>query len=104
MVLRRATEAFKQATESARQQQSPFSIYPPEAPTRAPLRPELTPNEDQHSARSRPPALRPMLVRPKGTRRAEIVAALGSPAGVRQALVLQEILGPPKALQEWDDG
>jgi hypothetical protein len=102
MVLRRATEALKQAVETAQQQPS-FSGYPPEAPPRPLPRAEARPVEDQRPARPQTVRLTPASPRPIGTRRAEIVAALGSPAGVRQALVLQEILGPPKSLQGWED-
>jgi hypothetical protein len=28
---------------------------------------------------------------------------LSTPAGVQQALILQEIVGPPKALRPWDE-
>lgn len=78
---------------------------------RALLRPEPTPNEEQRPARPQPVAqvaqVAPVLPRARrrgGKQRAEIVAALSSPAGVRQALVLQEILGPPKSLRPWNDG
>jgi len=103
MVLRRAAEVYRQAAEAARQQQAALSTYAPEAPPRAVRRAEPVPNEEQRTPRPQPIALRPVQPSPKGTRRAEIVAALASPAGVRQALILQEILGPPKALQGPDD-
>jgi hypothetical protein len=99
MVLRRATEALKQAVEAA-QQPPTFSAYPPEAPPRPLPRAEAGPVEDQRPTRPRSVHPGPVSPRPIGTRRAEIVAALGSPAGVRQALVLQEILGSPKALRD----
>lgn len=40
---------------------------------------------------------------PRRSRRAGIRQQLSSRAGVQQALVVQEIVGPPKALRPWDE-
>ena len=70
-----------------------------ERPRRPTPPPEPTPTDEQGSARRTAPQAVPVPMRSRGAQRSEIRAALSSPGGVRQALVLQEILGPPKSLQ-----
>ena len=65
--------------------------------------PEVEAVNDERPARPRPSGPVPAPPRRRSSRRPEIVRALSSSAGVRQALVLQEILGPPKALRPWDE-
>lgn len=68
---------------------------------RPPL-PEPTPTDEQRPARRPPtPAIAPRRATASVVR-AEVRAALATPAGVRRALVMQEILGPPKALRNHD--
>ena len=76
---------------------------PPREPARPTPPPEATPTDEQRPARRRPTA--PVLQRKasKSVVRGEVRAMLASPAGVRRALVLQEILGPPKALRGPED-
>ncbi|MDP9357661.1 MAG: hypothetical protein M3R02_20715 [Chloroflexota bacterium] len=96
-------EMYEQVAESARRSFPP-EVYPPEdlRPFRPP--PEPTPEEAQRPAPPRPVQPVQTPVGRRGVRRAEVAAALSSPSGVRQALVLQEILGPPISLRGWDDG
>ena len=96
-------EMFEQVAESARRPSSAEVNLPEDLrPIRPP--PEPTSDEAQRPAPPRPVQPVQTPVGRRGGRRAEVAAALSSPSGVRQALVLQEILGPPIALRGWDDG
>ena len=65
--------------------------------------PEDISGDEQRSARERP--LAPVVTRSPTheVSRAEVMQSLGSIEGVRRALVIQEILGPPRSLRAWDD-
>ena len=39
----------------------------------------------------------------KEVQRVEILEALGTRSGIRRALVLQEIIGPPRSIRGWED-
>jgi hypothetical protein len=70
--------------------------------TRRKPAPETAPTENASSRRPAPP--RPSPVRPaappRPSPRSALVAMLSTPARARQAILLGEILGPPKALQD----
>ena len=55
------------------------------------------PTAEELPRRQRTAAVRELRATPRG----RIVLALHSPAAVRQAVVLGEVLGPPVALREW---
>jgi len=76
---------------------------PPREPARPTPPPEATPTDEQRPARRR--LAEPVLQRKasKSVVRREVRAMMSSPAGLRRALVLQEILGPPKALRGPED-
>ena len=67
-----------------------------------PPSPEPTPTDVQRPARRPPTAATAPRRATASVVRAEVRAALAVPAGVRRALLMQEILGPPKALRSHD--
>jgi hypothetical protein len=81
----------------------------PETAPREPARREVVlperPREEWGLGEEERPAPRPRAAPapPRPDVRRELVADLASPSGLRRAFLLQEILGPPKALRDDDD-
>jgi len=114
MVLRRIlAEAISQATEASRQP-VPMELFDlqsirPEPVAEAFLQRsrdvEAAATDTQRAERAKPIAT-PVALRRRHiekVRRADIVAGLKLPDAVRRALVLREILGPPRSISGWDD-
>lgn len=95
--MRRVMESFGipvDLPEPARERPAPAIVVevpatPPPLPSPAP--PAATPRPSLRRAKKTPVAFQA---------RSPWVARLGSPNGLREAVVLREILGPPKALSE----
>ncbi len=102
MSLRRVISGMIEQVEASARQTLLSDPYPSDVRRHRPPVVEPTPNEEHRPARQRPVQPVQTPAGPRSVRRSEIVAALASRSGVRQALVMQEILGPPKALQPWD--
>lgn len=88
------------------QRTAPARPLATQAPAPMPTRsstPALTPVEATLFPEAPPPAYSPAITRtggPTGPSRSQLlVARLRDPASIREAIVLREILGPPKALQ-----
>jgi hypothetical protein len=64
--------------------------------------PEIEASGEDRPARQRQ-ATAIIPTRRPGRRRIGIRQMLSTTAGVQQALILQEIVGPPKALRPWDE-
>lgn len=65
--------------------------------------PEVAVAEENRPTRARPT---PQITSPRrrtGSRRSDIRRTLSTRGGVRQALIMQEVLGPPKSLRPWDE-
>ena len=103
MNVRRALRGLVEEAVGLSQPPRPGETVTVERPRRPTPLPEPTPTDEQRPARRPAPQAVPVPKRSRGGQRAEIMAALSSPGGVRQALVMQEILGPPKCLQGLDD-
>ncbi len=101
-IRRTLTGMMNEALESVRPplQGEAYRVEPLRRPTPPP---EPTPTDEQRPARRPATPAVPPPRRSREVRRAEVLAALSTRAGVRQALVLQEILGPPKAMRGLDD-
>jgi hypothetical protein len=108
-VLARALEEWAAASEGApRPGPRPTELYNlsdylTDAKPRPLPPPEAEALDEERPARSKVSSPIASSRRRRGYRRPEILRALSSPAGVRQALIMREILGPPKALRPWED-
>jgi hypothetical protein len=108
-MLRRALERLEEvAAEPYRQEEVPPPVrHPEERPGPAIRRPEDRPAPPRRPAERSPGSARSgevvaTTLRTTGATRSPLAAMLSSRASLRQAILLQEILGPPKALQRDD--
>ena len=103
--LEELTEAsqFPQRTESHSSELYDLSDFV----TRRPFRPEASGESmipgDERSPRPRVTAAKEMIRSPRWPRRAGVLGMLATKRGVQQALILQEIIGPPRALRPWHE-
>ncbi len=112
MVMKRViTRALEELTEATYIPQRPESASRElfdlsEFVTRRPVRPELS-GEGLDEETTRPTRARPVpyseTVRRRPSRRAGVLGMLSTTRGVQQALILQEIVGPPKARRPWHE-
>jgi hypothetical protein len=113
MVMRRViAKALEELAAASEEQSRPrprptelyhLSDYLTDAKPRPLPPPEVEAQDEERPVRPRASSTIPAMRRRRHSRRPEIVRALSSSAGVQQALILQEILGPPKALRPWDE-
>ena len=80
-----------------------FSLETEQEVRPRPAPPPIPPEETQRAPRPRPPVAAPPVRTGGEVRRSDVRAALASAANIRTALVLQEILGPPKSLRRPDE-
>lgn len=112
MVLRRAlSEVISQATE-ATSRRTPVELFDLAGMQREPLRDDISMRSrdvedvtpDEARPRRRPvAAAAPQPPQPGTVRHRDISAALSTTDGLRRALILREILGPPRSMSGWDD-
>ncbi len=107
----RALEELTAASEFPQRREAvPSELYDlSEFVTRRPTRPE-TPEESPARDEDRPariqatvPSDSETVRRQRPSRRAGVRGMLLTTRGVQQALILQEIVGPPKALRPWHE-
>src|SRR5918995_4223246 len=102
-VLAKALEELATASEeSSRPRPRPTELYNlsdylTDAQPRPLPPPEAEMRDEDRPARPRSGAAAAPSRRRRGSSRPDIVRAFSSPTGVRQAWILQEILGPPKS-------
>jgi hypothetical protein len=103
----RALEELTAASEFPQRRESfPSELYDlSEFVTRRPSRPEL-PEESSARDEDKPARIQATVppdtgARRRPSRRAGVRGMLSTTRGVQQALLLQEIVGPPKALRPW---
>ena len=112
MVMRRVVaRALEELAAASEEQSRPrprpaelynLSEYLTDAQPRPLPPPEVEASEGDRTSRSAPAgAIIP--TRRSRSRRLGIRQMLSTTAGVQQALILQEIVGPPKALRPWDE-
>jgi hypothetical protein len=108
-VIARAVEELTAASEFPQRRESvPGELYDlSEIVSRRPLRPEA-PEESPARDEDRPARIQPTspsetVRRRRPSRRAGVRGMLATTRGVQQALILQEIVGPPKAMRPWHD-
>jgi len=112
MVLRRIlAEAVSQASEASRQR-VPIELFDlqtvrpePEAEAflQRPRDGEGVGSETTRPERAKPISVATRQAHPGEVRRSDVLTSLRSPDGIRRALVLREILGPPRSISGWDD-
>jgi hypothetical protein len=104
MLRRIITEVFEEVTGGPRLPMSPLPRPRGEAlrdvgeRRRRLPEPEATPRDEER--RARPAAAPASASEPEPDVDVDLVGALGSPAEVRRAFVLMEVLGPPVSLRE----
>jgi hypothetical protein len=108
-VIARALEELSEASQFPQRPESHSSeLYNlSEFVTQRPARPDLpvesSGRDEDQPARNRTtaPSVTPHSRLP--SRRAGVLGMLSTTRGVQQALILQEILGPPKSLRPWQE-
>ena len=112
MVLKRVlTEVISQATETS-QRRTPFELFDlgemsresvrEEVTARSRVREDITP-EEVRAKRMPVVSSRPEAAHVKKLAHSDVVPSLRSADGLRRALVLREILGPPRSIRDWED-